>query len=130
MKNGGKRVPSSACEGSVTVNNRLYPGHRYRSAMDQVFERCLKDLSGHWDLSVYAMGGTWFRIDVVAPDGVRWSLSVPVHEGPRTEDLAQMIKAACIRHLRMANRMKGNGDTTKSAPAVKSEDRSPARSAK
>lgn len=85
----------------ITIQNRLHPGHRYQAAMDEVFRVALRGLPGSWDASVYPVGRAWFRIEVVAPDGASWSTSVPVHEGPRGEDLADTVRAACIRHCRL-----------------------------
>ncbi len=87
--------------GEITVHNRLSPGHRYRAAMDEVFRVALRDLPGPWDVSVTANGRTWFRLDVVAPDGASWAMSVPVHVGPRPEDLAEEVRVARSRHSRL-----------------------------
>jgi hypothetical protein len=57
----------------------------------------LQGLPGSWDVSIHAIGRAWFRIDVIAPKGSSWSLSVPVHQGPRVEDLAEAVRAACSR---------------------------------
>jgi len=93
-------VPSVS-DGGITLHNRLYPGHRYQAAMEAVFRIALRGLPGPWDVSVYPVGRTWFRIDVVAPDGASWFISVPVHGGPRAEDLADTVRAACVRHCRL-----------------------------
>lgn len=85
----------------ITLHNLLHRGHRYQAAMDAVFQRALGGLPGTWDVSAYPFGRAWFRIDVVAPDGAKWSLSVPVHEGPGPDELADTIRAACLRHSRL-----------------------------
>lgn len=85
----------------ITLHNHLSPGHRYRAAMEEVFRVALRDLPGPWDVSVTANGRTWFRIEVVAPDGASWAMSVPVHVGPRPEDLAETVRVACSRQSRL-----------------------------
>jgi len=87
--------------GAITIHNRLSPGHRYHAAMDEVFRVALRGLPGPWDVSVYSVGRAWFRIAVVASDGASWSMSVPVHEGPLAVDLADTVRAACVRHCRL-----------------------------
>lgn len=102
MKTEAPPVPAPPeSDGGITIHNRLHPGHRYRAAIDEVFRIALRGLPGPWDVSVYPVGRTWFRIDVVAPDGASWFISVPVHEGPRAEDLADTVRAACVRHCRL-----------------------------
>lgn len=92
--------PPLGSDGGITIDNRLDRGHRYQAAIDQLIRAALRGLPGQWEVSAYPVGRAWFRIDVVAPDGASWSLSVPVHEGPRPEDLADTIRAACLRHCR------------------------------
>jgi hypothetical protein len=94
-------APSSSPEADITVHNRLYHGHRYQAAMDEVLRVALRGLPGPWEASVYPVGRGWFRIDVVAPDGARWSMSVPAHEGPSAQDLAETVRAAGVRHCRL-----------------------------
>jgi len=102
MKTQDPPVPAPPeSDGGITIHNRLPPGHRYQAAMDQVFRVALRGLPGPWDASVYPVGRAWFRIDVVAPDGASWSTSVPVHEGPHAEDLADTVRAAGVRHCRL-----------------------------
>ena len=84
--------------GGITFHNRLHPGHPYQTKMDDVLRVALRDLPGPWDVSAQALDRAWFRIDIVAPDRESWSLSVPVHEGPRLEDLADRVRAFCVRH--------------------------------
>lgn len=90
-----------ASDGGITIHNRLPPGHRCQVAMDETFRVALRGLPGPWDVSVCPVGLAWFRIDVVAPDGASWSTWFPVHEGPRAEDLADTVRAACARHFRL-----------------------------
>jgi hypothetical protein len=80
----------------VTIHNRLKAGHPYAS-IDEAFRTALRGLPGQWDVSVYPIGRTWFRIDVLSPDGASWSMSVPAHDGPRPEELADAVRAACAR---------------------------------
>lgn len=80
----------------VTIHNRLRAGHPYAS-IDEAFRTALRGLPGRWDMSVYPIGRTWFRIDILSPDAASWSMSVPVHDGPRPEDLADAVRAACAR---------------------------------
>lgn len=95
---GTRLTAPPALDEGITIHNRLHAGHPYREAIDEVFRVSLRGLAGPWDLSVYAVGKAWFRIDVAAPDGASWSASVPVHEGPTPEDLAETVRAACLRH--------------------------------
>ena len=102
MKTEDPPVPAPReSDGRITIHNRLHPGHRYQSAVDEVFRIALRGLPGQWDVSVYPVGRAWFRIDVVAPQGASWSMSVPVHQGPRAEDLAGMVRAACVLPSRL-----------------------------
>jgi len=93
--------PPRASDGGVTIHNRLNPGHPYQAAVDQVFRLALDGLPGPWAVSASSVGRAWFRIDVVAPDGASWSMSVPVQHGPRPEDLGETVRAACVRHCRV-----------------------------
>ena len=102
MKSEAPAVPAPPeSDGGITVHNRLHPGHRYQAAIDEVFRVALRGLRGTWEVSVCPVGRAWFRIDVVAPDGASWSMSVPVQEGPRAEDLADTVRAAGVRHCRL-----------------------------
>jgi hypothetical protein len=102
MKTEDPAVPAPPqSDGGITLHNHLHPGHLYRAAMDEVFRIALRGLPGPWDVSVSPVGRTWFRIDVVAPDGASWAMSVPVHVGPRAEDLAETVRVACSRHSRL-----------------------------
>lgn len=100
MRNQVPPGPAPESDRGITIHNRLQPGHRCAAAMDEVFRIALRDLPGPWDVSVYSAGQAWFRIDVVAPDGASWSTSVPVHGGPRPEELADTVRTACLRHAR------------------------------
>jgi hypothetical protein len=98
MKTGAPPVPAPPeSRGGITIHNRLRAGHRYRAAIDEFVRIALRGLPGPWDVSVDPVGQTWFRIDIVAPNAASWSMSVPVHEGPSAEDLADTVRAACVR---------------------------------
>jgi hypothetical protein len=99
----------------IAIHSRLHARHPYRAAMDEVFPIALRGLPGPWDVSVYPVGRAWFRIDVVAPSAASWSLSVPLHEGPRGDDLANTIRAACLRHCVLQPE---NGVASKPFPAA------------
>lgn len=86
-----------ALDAGVSIRNRLPEGHRYRLTLDRALRFWLRDLSGRWDVSVHAVGRILVQVDVVAPGGSQWSIAVPVPEGPRAEDVADTIRAACIR---------------------------------
>lgn len=101
MKNQSAPAPAPEPSGGITLHNRLHSGHLYQTAIDEVFRTALRSLPGPWDVSAYPVGRAWFRMDVVAPDGASWSMSVPVHQGPRAEDLADTVRAACARHCRL-----------------------------
>lgn len=124
MKTEDTRVPAPpASDGGLTIHNRLHPGHRCRAAVDEALRVSLRDLSGPWDVSVCPVDEDWVRIEVAAPDGASWSMSVPVPEGPRVEDLAGTVRAACLRHSRRrrgaAKRVAGAAED---APARKRGD--------
>jgi hypothetical protein len=102
MKTADPPAPTApASDGGITIHSRLHSGHRYQTAVDEIFRVALRGLPGPWDVSVYPVGRAWFRIDVVAPDGACWSMSVPVPEGPRAEDLADSVRAGCVRLCRL-----------------------------
>ncbi len=113
-----------ASDGGIAIHNRLPSGHRYQAAVDGVFRVALRGLSGPWDVSVHPVGRAWFRIDVVAPDGASWSMSVPVHEGPRAEDLADTVRAACVRYCRRkpANRKRRAGKPAEGSAGDRDSD--------
>jgi CheY-like chemotaxis protein len=83
---------------AIRIDNRLHAGHRYRTAVAESCRAALDGLPGPWEVTASPVGRAWFRIEVVARDGARWSMSVPVHHGPRTEELAEVVRAACLRH--------------------------------
>jgi hypothetical protein len=87
--------------GGTTSNDHLHLGHPYQTVVDGIFRVALRGLPGPWDVRAQALGRAWFRIDVVAPDGARWFMSVPVFEGPCADDLADTVRAACSRHCRL-----------------------------
>jgi hypothetical protein len=84
-------------ESGLIVHDRLPEGHPYRPHLEKALRRALSDLSGSWDVSIIPVGRRFYNIEVVAPDGSRWSTAVPVAEGPRAEDLAERVRAACAR---------------------------------
>jgi hypothetical protein len=81
----------------VTIHNRRAEGHRYRLTLDRALRSRLRELSGRWELSVHAVGRILIQIDVLAPGGSRWSLAVPVPEGPPAEDIVETVCAGCAR---------------------------------
>jgi hypothetical protein len=110
VKREPRAVPARPeSDGGITVHNHLHPGHPYQAAIDELFRVALRGLPGPWEVSVCPVGRAWFRIDVVAPDGARWSLSVPVREGPRAEDLADTVRAAGVRHCRLRPKKETRG---------------------
>jgi hypothetical protein len=84
-------------EAGLILHNRLPEGHPYRLHLEQALRTALSDLPGSWDVSLIPVGRRQFNIEVVAPDASRWSAAVPVPEGPRAEDVAAMVRAACAR---------------------------------
>jgi hypothetical protein len=90
-----------ASDAGLTLHNRLPVGHRYRLGLESALRSALRDLSGAWDVSVYAVGRILIQIDVLAPGGSRWSLAVPVPEGPPAEDVAETVRMGCSRLRRI-----------------------------
>lgn len=84
-------------EPGLIVHDRLPEGHPYRSHLEEALRSALSDLRGSWEVSIIPVGRRFYNIEVVAPDGSRWSTAVPVPEGPRAEDLAERVRAACAR---------------------------------
>jgi len=116
MKTEKPRLPAPpVSDGGIAIHNRLPPGHRRHAAVDEVLRVALRGLAGPWDVSIYPVDGAWFRIDVVAPDGATWSTSVRVDEGRPAEDLADTVRAACVRHghLKPANGKRRAGKPAK-----------------
>jgi len=83
---------------AVTVDDRLPQRHRYRQVLAEAIRSRLGDVSGTARVSLRALGRILVQVDVVAPDGARWSLAVPVHEGPEADDVAQIVSAGCALH--------------------------------
>jgi hypothetical protein len=82
-------------ESGLILHNRLPQGHPYRPHLEEALRTALSDLPGSWEVSIIPVGRRQFHIEVVAPDASRWSAAVPVPEGPRAEDVADMVRAAC-----------------------------------
>lgn len=102
MKLEDPSAPASpASEGAIAIHNRLPPGHRCQTAVEEVLRVALRGLSGAWDVSIYPVDRTWFRVDVVAPSGATWSMSVRADEDPSSADLADTVRAACVRYCRL-----------------------------
>jgi hypothetical protein len=98
----------------VTIHNRLSAEHPWHGAADRVLRAALNGLPGSWEVSVLSIDRLWVRIDIVAPDGAMWSWSVSTHEGPRVEEMAETIRAACVRHCRV----KAGGVRRRRGPAA------------
>lgn len=93
------RTPESApLDPAVTVDDRLPQGHRYWQVLAEAIRSRLRDVSGPAHVSLRELGRILVQVDVVAPDGLRWSLAVPVHEGPEADDVAQIVRAGCALH--------------------------------
>jgi hypothetical protein len=88
---------SSSSESGLVLHNRLPERHPYRPHLEEALRTALGDLPGSWDVSIIPLGRRLFTIEVVAPAASRWSAAVPVPEGPRAEDVADMVRAACAR---------------------------------
>ena len=102
MKTEDSPAPAPpASDGRIAIHNRLPPDHRCRAAVDEVFRVALRGLAGPWDVSIYPVDRAWVRVDVVAPDGATWSTSVRAEEGRPAEELADTVRAACVRHCRL-----------------------------
>jgi hypothetical protein len=95
MKDMEKRLPPS--ESGLILHDRLPERHPYRPHLAGALRTALSDLAGSWEVSIIPVGRRLFTIEVVAPDASRWSTAVPVPEGPRAEDVADMVRAACAR---------------------------------
>src|SRR5207245_10873423 len=78
-------------------HHRLPHAHPARPHLEEALRTALSELPGSWDVSIIPVGRRLFNIEVVAPDASRWSAAVPVPEGPRAEDVADMVRAACAR---------------------------------
>ena len=95
MRDMEGQLPPS--ESRLILNDRLPERHPYRPHLAEALRTALGDLPGSWDVSIISLGRRLFTIEVVAPDASRWSAAVPVPEGPRAEDVAAMVRAACDR---------------------------------
>jgi hypothetical protein len=95
MKDMEKTLPPS--ESGLILHNRLPERHPYRPHLEEALRTALNDLPGSWDVSIIPVGRRQFNIEVLAPDASRWSAAVPVPEGPRAEDVADVVRAACAR---------------------------------
>jgi hypothetical protein len=99
MNDMEKQLPPP--ESGLTLHNHLPERHPYRLHLEEALRTALSDLTGSWDVSIIPAGRRLFTIEVVAPDASRWSVAVPVPEGPRAEDVADMVRAACARRCRV-----------------------------
>jgi len=97
LSNDARLSQRDAPDAGLTLHNRLPVGHRYRLGLEGALRTALGDLSGPWHVSVYAVGRILIHIDVLAPGGSRWSLAVPVPEGPQAEDIAETVRVGCAR---------------------------------
>jgi hypothetical protein len=108
LSNDARRSERDAPNLGLTLHNRLPVGHRYRPGLEGALRTALGDLSGPWDVSMYAVGRILIRVDVLAPGGSRWSLAVPVPEGPQAEDVAETVRVACARLRRIEPALSGS----------------------
>jgi hypothetical protein len=97
-QNEPRLKPKPRIEG-IVFHNALAPGHRYHATAEAALRVALVRLGGPWDVNLHPEGNAWFRVDIVAPDGTGWGLSVPTYQGPSPVELAEAIRAACARHL-------------------------------
>jgi hypothetical protein len=84
-------------ESGLIFENRLPEGHALRPHLEDALRTALSDLPGPWRVSIIPFGRRVYNIEVVSADGSRWSAAVPVPEGPRPQDVADMVRAACAR---------------------------------
>lgn len=108
LRNDARLSERDAPEAGLTLHNRLPLGHRYRLGLEGALRAALGDLSGPWDVSVYAVGRILIQLDVLAPAGSRWSLAVPVPEGPPAEDIAETVRVGCARLRRIEAALSGS----------------------
>jgi hypothetical protein len=101
VSNDARLSEHHAPDAGLTVHNRLPVGHQYRPGLEGALRTALGDLSGPWDVSMYAVGRILIQVDVLAPGGSRWSLAVPVPEGPQAEDIAETVRVGCARLRRI-----------------------------
>lgn len=90
---GRKVLPS---ESGLIVHNGL-PDGPDRLRIEEALRTALSDLPGSWKVSIGAVGRRLYTIEVAAPDASHWSVAIPIPEGPRPEDVADMVRAACAR---------------------------------
>jgi hypothetical protein len=100
------REPSAAAarpatEGGISIHNRLPPGHRCQATVAEAVRVALRGLPGPWDVSIEPIDRVWFRVAVVAPNGATWSASIRADEDWSPADLADTVRAACVRHRRL-----------------------------
>ena len=91
---GASPTPASR----VTIDDRLPQSHRYSRTLAEAIRSRLGDVPGSALVVLRALGRILVQVDVVAPDGSRWSLGVPVHQGPDADAIAQIVKARCVPH--------------------------------
>jgi hypothetical protein len=89
----------SPTESGLIFDNRLPQGHALRPHLEDALRTALSDLPGSWKVSIIPFGRRVYNVEVVSPDGSRWSAAVPVPEGPPPQDVADMVRAACARRL-------------------------------
>jgi hypothetical protein len=107
LSNAARLSERDASDAGLTLHNRLPVGHRYRLGLECALRVALGDLSGPWDVSVYAVGRILIQVDVLAPGGSRWSLAVPVPEGPSAEDVSETVRVGCARLRRIEHAPSG-----------------------
>jgi len=108
LRNDARLSEPDAPDAALTLHNRLPVGHRYRLGLEGALRAALGDLSGTWDVSVYAVGRILIQVDVLAPGGSRWSLAVPIPEGPQAEDIAETVRVGCARLRRIEPALSGS----------------------
>jgi len=108
LRNDARLSERDASDTGLTLHNRLPVGHRYRLSIEGALRGALGDLSGRWEVSVHAVGRILIQVDVLAPGGSRWSLAVPVPEGPQAEDIAETVRAGCARLRRIEPALSGS----------------------
>ena len=121
MSNAARLWERNASDAGLTLHNRLPVGHRYRLGLEGALRSALRDLPAAWDVSVYAVGRILIQVDVLAPGGSRWSLAVPVPEGPPAEDVAETVRVGCARLRRIepaasGTEVVGGGTSSANAP--------------
>ena len=97
MKKNALRSSVSKGDRVIAIHNH-YRGHRHKAAMAKMCRVALRGLSGPWDIWIMSAGRDWFRLEIVGPRGTSWSMAVPFNALPSSEDLAEALRAACIRH--------------------------------